>query len=539
MRNTTNTVLAQVSIPTSGEAFPLSLVAGHSIIFVGANGAGKTRLGVKIEKSLADNSVRRIAAHRSLTMSDKLNAVSLERALLGLATGHPDPGGNRHVHRWNQQPEVSLLSDYDWVLQALFAEQSRVSIAHLQNHLANPDASPPITKLSRLKTIWERLLPHRVLKLQELGVKVIPASGEEDKGYSGSQMSDGERVIFYLIGQSLLAPENSVLIFDEPELHIHKAILSRLWDIIESERSDCCFIYITHDLDFVIARPLATKLVIRSYSAPDQWDIEPLPAATDLPDRLVSELVGTRQPVLFVEGERESMDAIIYRCVYSNFLVQPIGSCEAVIHAVASFEKNSTLHRIGQVKGCIDADGRESEVISHLASRSIYVLPVSEIENIFIMPSVFYQLARCLHFTDEEINNIFEELTNDIISKVQSDMESASVRYATRQLDRTLKTLAPAARTIDDLAARFATAIASIDIASVAVEYKNKLIGLIQSRDISGILAIYDSKSLLTFAAQRLGLKNRGELAQFAGRFMAKSDANPLIDAIKGELPHL
>lgn len=243
MRNTTNTVLAQVSIPTSGEAFPLSLVAGHSIIFVGANGAGKTRLGVKIEKSLADNSVRRIAAHRSLTMSDKLNAVSLERALLGLATGHPDPGGNRHIHRWKQQPEVSLLSDYDWVLQALFAEQSRVSIAHLQNHLANPDASPPITKLSRLKTIWEHLLPHRLLKLQELGVKVIPASGEENKGYSGSQMSDGERVIFYLIGQSLLAPENSVLIFDEPELHIHKAILSRLWDIIEAERSDCCFIY--------------------------------------------------------------------------------------------------------------------------------------------------------------------------------------------------------------------------------------------------------------------------------------------------------
>ena len=33
-------------------------------------------------------------------------------------------------------------------------------------------------------------------------------------------MSDGERAIFYLIGQTLAASSDSVLIIDEPELHL-------------------------------------------------------------------------------------------------------------------------------------------------------------------------------------------------------------------------------------------------------------------------------------------------------------------------------
>ena len=53
----------------------------------------------------------------------------------------------------------------------------------------------------------------------------VSSTGVEDL-YSASEMSDGERSIFYILGQVLSANENSVLIFDEPELHIHKSIMS-------------------------------------------------------------------------------------------------------------------------------------------------------------------------------------------------------------------------------------------------------------------------------------------------------------------------
>ena len=43
-------------------------------------------------------------------------------------------------------------------------------------------------------------------------------------------MSDGERAIFYMIGQILTAASDSILIFDEPELHVHSSILAKVWE---------------------------------------------------------------------------------------------------------------------------------------------------------------------------------------------------------------------------------------------------------------------------------------------------------------------
>ena len=63
----------------------------------------------------------------------------------------------------------------------------------------------------------------------------------ESADYSASEMSDGERAVFYILGQVLSANEGSILIFDEPELHIHKSIISNLWDEIEKLRPDCSF----------------------------------------------------------------------------------------------------------------------------------------------------------------------------------------------------------------------------------------------------------------------------------------------------------
>jgi ABC-type branched-subunit amino acid transport system ATPase component len=67
--------------------------------------------------------------------------------------------------------------------------------------------------------------------------------------YKASEMSDGERAIFYMIGQTLAAAENSLLIFDEPELHVHRSIMDKLWDDLEAARQDCAFVFITHDLE--------------------------------------------------------------------------------------------------------------------------------------------------------------------------------------------------------------------------------------------------------------------------------------------------
>lgn len=78
-------------------------------------------------------------------------------------------------------------------------------------------------------------------------------------------MSDGERVTIYLLGQCLIAPNDMTIIIDEPEIHLHKSIMYRLWDKIEEFCPNKTFIYITHDLDFAASRKEATKIWVKSY----------------------------------------------------------------------------------------------------------------------------------------------------------------------------------------------------------------------------------------------------------------------------------
>lgn len=83
-------------------------------------------------------------------------------------------------------------------------------------------------------------------------------------------MSDGERVTFYLIGRCVSVPENSIIIIDEPELHLHKAIQYALWDRIERVRNDCLFVYLTHDVEFAASRTGFKKIWLTDYDG-SKW----------------------------------------------------------------------------------------------------------------------------------------------------------------------------------------------------------------------------------------------------------------------------
>ena len=84
-------------------------------------------------------------------------------------------------------------------------------------------------------------------------------------------MSDGERVVLYLIGQCLSLPENSVIIIDEPETHLHKSLVDKLWNKIEAQTPNKLLLYITHDLEFAASRTDATKIWVKEYNGSNQW----------------------------------------------------------------------------------------------------------------------------------------------------------------------------------------------------------------------------------------------------------------------------
>ena len=443
---------------------------------IGANGSGKTRLGVYIEESLPGQNIIRIPAHRSLTINDDIRATSFEKAKTSLHFGSDSDKNpaNRKRHKYSNRPATYLLNDYEKLLQTLFSEQSNVAVQHLNAHRANPAKTAPETVLNRLKMIWMQVLPHRALYLRELSIQAYPPKqeGKYIQGlYAASEMSDGERVILYLIGQCLLAPNDAVVIVDEPELHVHKSLMSKLWDAIENSRQDCCFLYITHDLDFAVGRATALKYAIRSFEHPSTWEIEEVNEKEGVPERMFAELLGSRQPILFVEGNANSIDVATYRYCYPGFLIKPIGSCNAVIHAVSSLNANSGLHRV-IAQGCIDADARDEGEIKRLQSMKIFVLPVAEVENVFLLPSIFFQLAKDLSFSADEATQMLETLQQRIFTQASNDIDEASVRFAIRRIDTQLKSIGPYAKVISDLETKLLASFQNINPVALAEDYK-------------------------------------------------------------------
>jgi len=492
-------VTHQCDIPRpNGDSLRLTLEAGESIVIIGANGSGKTRLGARIEYGFQTQKVQRIAAQKSLILNDQLNLISFERAQNSLRTGHPNGDiSNKQGSRWGNNPAVQPLNDFDALLQTLFAAHNRIASKHLKDHKANQNIPVPVTPLDQLKEIWNKLLPHRTLDNEDAAMRIFPPTALGTPGsvsYPGSEMSDGERAIFYFLGQCLLAPEEGVVIVDEPEGHIHKAILEPLWHAIEAARPDCGFIYITHDLDFAVTHAASAKYFIRAYThQPPQWDIEQFPHDTGLPEQVVAEIVGSRKPILFVEGDKGSLDLTIYLSHYKAFTVIPSGGCEAVIHSVASYRGSSVLHWLG-AHGVVDADDRDAAEINYLSARHVFVLPVAEVENLLLWPPIFLGLAEALMCSDPA--NRLADLTAALMKEVSKNVDQVSARYTKRQLDRRLKRLEVDGKDLGTLTKSYLSELGNIDPADLYNRFKKRLEGSIAAVDLESVLKLYDNKGL-------------------------------------------
>jgi hypothetical protein len=528
-----------IEIPTMQGTISIEFRAGSSIVFVGANGTGKTRLGVLLENSLPKKGIEahRIAAHRSLTLNPHVVPPSLETANNRLFYGTDDGNVNlKYEFRYNRKPETGLLNDFDHVLSALYAENNDISVKFRQNARSAPSAGidAPLAKIDIVQNIWEKVLPHRQIIVIGSGLKTKTLEGDQ---YSASDMSDGERVTFYLIAQALLAKPNSVLIFDEPELHINRSILAKLWDEIESERSDCCFLYITHDVEFGGSRRAATKYALRNYrKVPiEAWDIELVPQDGEMPEDLVVAIVGSRRPVLFVEGDRSSLDSSLYSRIYDDFTVIPVGPCEQVVQAVAAFSARPQLHMIG-CAGLVDADGRTDEEAARLASKGVYRLPVSEVENLLLLPHVFLALAAAIKFPEADAQAKLSALRSIILARAAEHIDAVCLRYTKRRVDAKLKKLGLPDTNINELDAALRQAAVTIDPIAIFNNAKAKFETAINSRDYDKVLLHYDNKGLLAEAAKQLGYQSRS-LEAFVVRLIRSEDGSEFRSALTRYLP--
>ncbi|MBE9152867.1 AAA family ATPase [Cyanobium sp. LEGE 06113] len=530
----------QIEVPTQEGVETLQIEVGSSVVIVGANGSGKTRLASYVEDQLGERS-HRIAAHRALSLNPSVAKVSEREARLGLRTGYSGEGANinyRKNHRWKGgSAPVALLNDFDFLLQSLFAEQTNTSLETHKSLRAGGTIDAKATRFEILKQVWESLLTHKELHISGDDIQV--STRGNNSLYSASEMSDGERAVFYMLGQSLVAEPSSLLIFDEPELHVHKSIMSKLWDELESIRPDCGFMFITHDIDFACSR-IAEKYVIQAYLPTPSWEISPIPKDSGFDETITTLILGSRKPILFVEGNANSLDIATYRRSYPEWTVIPRGSCEQVIHSVVTLRENSELTRVF-CAGIVDSDDYSENDSEHLSTLGIQMLPVSEIENIFVHPSVARAILLAEGFTGKPLEDKLQEFCDAIIASLSvENIERSVLRFCRRRIDRALKKVDLSdARTPSQLDDLLRQEISNLNFEQLSAYAQSEINQSKAAKDLVKLLSIYDNKGMLAIASSHLRGTRRSEFEHWLIRLLNNQASPPVIEEIKRLLPRI
>lgn len=523
---------------------------GKPVVILGANGAGKTRFTVQLEKindyyfdeyynherKQINVQIHRLSAQKSLSINDIIQLIDLKSAENKLKCGSENPTNKKDI-RYNGKPAIHLLNDYNEVLSLLFAKQNKEledeHYIYKEAYLNNQNIPKPITTIvEKVTDIWNELLPQRKLDLSENNVRV-KYNGEP---YHGKEMSDGERVILYMICQALVLEPETLFIIDEPELHIHKAILNKLWTRLEQERQDCVFMYVTHDLNFAVSRNNPKVIWMKSYSGNDIWDYEVLKDIEydKLPEELLYEIIGTRQKILFVEGTHESLDYKIYSEIYGDeYHIIPCKSCVNVIKYVESKKSYQMLSDI-KVYGIIDRDYRNDTELSSFESKGIYHLKVAEIENLFVVPELLELYKEEFGLDDEKLNNAKNKIIEIYKENIDGQIKNALIydlKYKLSSIDITQN-----GGDINSISKQISEDFA---LEKINALQKNKKDIFKEDLDINEILKIFNFKNIINVVANSFGDKKTYIDRLFNKMRGSEGFKNKVIEIMKKYVPEL
>ncbi len=473
-----------------------------NIVAVGANGSGKTTLSNDLKKYLPNNGVV-ISAQKVLiipTFSGISNYTNTAQELKSSQVADKSLKVTYTTENSNNAYTllVKLGGEFKVLLDNLIAERSSVRNKFVDALLNGAkETAVPSTKLDKALNIWNSLIQHRVIECED-GLNITLRSISDKNYYAAHQMSDGEKVILYLIAHILQAPMSGFIIVDEPEMYLHKTILKKLWDSLEFERQDCIFIYLTHDLDFATSRTTAKKVWIRSFIYPNTWEIENIPD-NELPEPLLMELLGSRKNILFCEGKTGSIDEKIYNILFPNFTITPVDSCFDVISYTKAFNKISNLNT--EAFGLIDSDHHGIDRLKALQSENIFSFSMAEPENLFLDEDFLKLLTKQVLVDEAKVKDIKDE----IVLQLGKDLELQISNYVSAKINYYFKdSHVSKGNDLAKVNANYTKFTGEIKINDWYNEREVVLREIIKNLDYPKTLAVFNHKGLKAIASKHL-----------------------------------
>lgn len=449
----------------------------NNIVMIGANGSGKSTLSRNL-KSVLSKQITVIPSQQLLFYAAPYSITTGTDYLKNVFDyQHKDKLGNTDEIKKDTQEDFTNL------ILALKKDEEQVTKKYYDSDVKDE------TKLLKVQKLWDKFIKNKKIVFDNYQVNIKTSNG---KTYSINSLSDGEKAIIYYASHIFFAEPNAYIVVDEPENHMHTALCDKLWNALEKERPDCTFVYLTHNLDFAVSRNNKTILWNKSFTPPKTWDFEELPKDDDLPERLMTEIVGTRKSILFCEGENKaSLDFKLYNILFDNFTVIPMKTRDDVIRSVIAYNANPVFHF--KAIGIVDRDNYRD--IASLQAKGIYVLNTNEIENVlcdedFISEAINYFCTPNGYTTKDFKKDFF-----DIFNK---NIDSLSIQYATDFINDKMHSAFISSRNdLNKIKTEF-DKICGINIEKIYSERKEYLQSLYNTQNYSEALSNCNLKKQLT-----------------------------------------
>jgi energy-coupling factor transporter ATP-binding protein EcfA2 len=310
--------------------------------------------------------------------------------------------------------------------------------------------------LLKFKDAFERLLPgKKLVELDERSQNIQYVT--EGTTLPLTSLSSGEREVMTVVFDFLLRdPQDCVIVFDEPELHLHPELSYRLLRTLREVGERNQFIFCTHSPDIISASIEQTVVFV----TPPQDPLvnQALPVREDDEMARVLHLLGQSigvislgKKIVLIEGERSSLDKQTYGSIvgasYPELVLVPAGGRDTLSSFAKALETVLT-RTIWGVEFFMLCDG-DAAAISTARSEGdrkgggrFRALPRYHLENYFLDESILARVFEKLHEpaeswlrSPESIRERLKEIARPLVSYAVALKVAQRLRVSVGNID--------------------------------------------------------------------------------------------------------